>query len=46
MHINVNGILAKIKKMIRFIQEIQPDIVAIIETHLKQQDEIQIRGYD
>ena len=46
MHINVNGILAKIKKMMRFIQESQPDIVAIIETHLKKQDEIHIRGYD
>ena len=35
VHINVNGIQAKIKKMIRFIQENQPDVVAIIETHLK-----------
>ena len=35
IHINVNGIQAKIKKMIRFISEIQPDVVAIIETYLK-----------
>ena len=35
VHINVNGILAKRYKMMQFVLEHQPDIVAISETHLK-----------
>ena len=33
-------------KMIQFIQEAKPDVVTIIETHLKGNDELQINGYE
>ena len=32
--------------MIQFIQETKPDIIAIVETHLKGREEIQINGYE
>ena len=35
VHINVNGIMAKKYKIIQFVQTEKPDILAIIETHLK-----------
>ena len=38
IHINVNGIMAKKYKMIQFVQELNPEIVGIIETHLKNQE--------
>ena len=38
IHINVNGIMAKKYKMIQFVQELKPEIVGIIETHLKNQE--------
>ena len=46
IHINVNGIAAKKFKMIQFIQELNPDIVEIVETCLKGNEELKINGYD
>ena len=46
IHVNVNGILAKKYKVIQFLQEEQPDIFAVSETHLKEKSEIEIRGYE
>ena len=46
IHINVNGIAAKKFKMIQFIQELKPDIVAIVEKHLKGNEELKINEYD
>ena len=40
IHINVNGIMAKKYKLIQLLQEVKPDIIAIIETHLKGNEEL------
>ena len=46
IHINVNGIPAKKYKMIQLLQELKPEVVGIIETHLKGNEQLTINGYD
>ena len=35
MHLNINGIVAKKYKLIKMLQEIDPAVIGISETHLK-----------
>ena len=37
---------AKRYKMMQFVLENKPDIVAVVETHLKGKEGIEIRGYE
>ena len=46
INVIVNGILAKKYKVIQFLQEEKPDILAVSETHLKEKSEIEIRDYE
>ena len=46
IHVNINGITAKKYKVIEFLRNENPDIMALTETHLKGQEEFNIRGYD
>ena len=46
IHVNVNGIIAKKYKIIQFLDEERPDILAVTETHMKGKTEIEIRGYE
>ena len=46
IHVNVNGITAKKYKIIQFLDEEKPDILAISETHLKDKVEFEVRGYE
>ena len=46
IHVNVNGIVAKKYKVIEFLNNEKPDILALTETHLKGKDEFDVRGYE
>ena len=46
IHVNVNGVVAKKYKVIEFLNNEKPDILALTETHLKGKDEFEVRGYD
>ena len=46
IHVNVNGITAKKHKLIRLLQELNPVIIGITETHLKNDMELAISGYE
>ena len=46
MHVNVNGIVAKRYKIIDFLRNEKPDILALTETHLKGKDEFNTGGYE
>ena len=46
IHVNVNGIIAKKYKIIQFLDEERPDILAVTETHMKGKTEFEIRGYE
>ena len=46
MHLNVNGIIAKKYKIIKMLQELSPSVIGLSETHLKNDMEITIAGYE
>ena len=46
MHLNINGIIAKKYKLIKMLQELDPAVIGITETHLKNDMEIHIAGYE
>ena len=46
IHVNINGLNAKKYKVIQFLQEEQPDVLALTETHLKEKEFVQLRGYE
>ena len=43
---NINGITAKKYKVIEFLNNEKPDILALTETHLKGKDVFGVRGYE
>ena len=46
MHLNVNGIVAKKYKLCKMLQELNPEVIGISETHLKNDMDINIAGYE
>ena len=46
IHVNINGIVAKKYKVIEFLNNEKPDILALSETHLKGNDEFSASGYE
>ena len=46
MHLNINGIVAKKYKLIKMLQELAPEVIGISETHLKNDMDISIAGYE
>ena len=46
MHLNINGIVAKKYKLIKMLQELDPAVIGISETHLKNDMDISIAGYE
>ena len=46
MHLNINGIVAKKYKLCKMLQELSPEVIGISETHLKNDMDISIAGYE
>ena len=46
MHLNVNGVVAKKYKLTKMIQELNPAVIGLSETHLKNDTELVIAGYE
>ena len=46
MHLNINGVVAKKYKLTKMIQELSPAVVGLSETHLKNDMELAIAGYE
>ena len=46
MHLNINGIIAKKYKLNKMLQELNPAVIGISETHLRNDMDINIAGYD
>ena len=46
MHLNVNGVIAKKYKLAKMLQELNPSVIGLSETHLKNDMELTIAGYE
>ena len=46
IHLNVNGVIAKKYKLTKMIQELNPAVIGLSETHLKNDMELVIAGYE
>ena len=46
MHLNVNGVIAKKYKLSKMLQELNPSVIGLSETHLKNDMELTIAGYE
>ena len=45
MYQNVRGIKSKLVSLLRIVQEQTPSVICLVETHLEEDDEIEIPGY-
>ena len=45
LYLNIRGIQSKIKSLNNIAEEIQPTIICITETHLMDEEDLQIDGY-
>ena len=45
-YINIRGLKSKIESLKEAIEKTRPDIIAIVETHLGEDEKIRIKGYD
>ena len=45
MYLNIRGIKSKLRSLINIVEEIQPTIICITETHLSDDENLEIEGY-
>ena len=46
VHLNINGVIAKKYKLLKLIQELNPAVIGLSETHLKNDMDITMAGYE
>ena len=46
MHLNINGVIAKKYKLSKMLQDLSPSVIGLSETHLKNDMDIAIAGYE
>ena len=45
MYLNIRGIKSKIRSLNNIVEEVQPTIICITESHLMDEEDLQIDGY-
>ena len=44
-YVNVRGLKSKMEDTLRIIEDINPDIIGLVETHMKREENVEINGY-
>ena len=44
-YVNVRGLKSKMEDTLRIIEDINPDIIGLVETHMKREENVEIDGY-